>query len=75
VQKRVVMATMGLHNFIIISKFSYKDFGEVMGETEITDTNFETGLGNIETAEIVNSDKKPNMRENYCRYVMGKSKY
>lgn len=43
-KKRVIIITMGLHNFIIISKFSDDDFAEAMGETEITDTNSETDL-------------------------------
>ena len=34
VQKRVVMATVGLHKFIKISKFLDADFAEVMIEPE-----------------------------------------
>ncbi|XP_020879639.1 uncharacterized protein LOC9312859 [Arabidopsis lyrata subsp. lyrata] len=64
VQKRVVMATMGLHNFIRISNFSDDDFAEVMGETEITYTNSKIDLGDMEAAEIVDGDLMTNIREN-----------
>ncbi|CAA7048120.1 unnamed protein product [Microthlaspi erraticum] len=39
VQKRVVMATMGLHNFIRISNFSDEDFADVRRDTEIGNTS------------------------------------
>jgi len=45
VQKIVLMATMGLHNFIRISNFSDDDFVEEMEVTEVIDTNSETNVG------------------------------
>lgn len=52
VQKRVVMATMGLHNFIIISNFSDENFAEIMEQVVFDNTEDETNLGDTETGEI-----------------------
>ncbi|KAL1203493.1 hypothetical protein V5N11_009854 [Cardamine amara subsp. amara] len=64
VQKRVVTTTMGLHNFIRISKFSYEDFAEAMGHTEITNTDVATDLADVEVAEVADGDFMTNIREN-----------
>ncbi|KAL1217962.1 hypothetical protein V5N11_001853 [Cardamine amara subsp. amara] len=52
VQKRVIMATMRLHNFIKISNFSDAHFAEVMTETRINNTNREPDLDDMEAADV-----------------------
>ncbi|XP_010503732.2 PREDICTED: putative nuclease HARBI1 isoform X2 [Camelina sativa] len=64
VQKRVVMATMGLHNFIRISNYFDEDFAEVMEHTDISDTNSENDEGDMETTAIADGDQMANTREN-----------
>lgn len=55
IQKRVIMATMGLHNFIKISNFADADFAEVMIETGINDTNSENDLDDKEALNATNT--------------------
>ncbi|XP_019096678.1 PREDICTED: putative nuclease HARBI1 isoform X1 [Camelina sativa] len=63
-QKRVVMATMRLHNFIRISNYFDEDFAEVMEHTDISDTNSENDEGDMETTAIADGDQMANTREN-----------
>lgn len=51
VLKRIVTATR-LHNYIRISHYFDEDFAEVMGQTEINNTHFETKKGDMKTREI-----------------------
>ena len=55
IQKRVIMATMRLHNFIKISNFADADFAEVMIETRINDTNSENDLDDTEALNATNT--------------------
>jgi len=50
IQKRVIMATMRLHNFIRSSNFSDSDFVDVMTETNINNRDFEHNVSNMDAA-------------------------
>ncbi|XP_020874356.1 putative nuclease HARBI1 [Arabidopsis lyrata subsp. lyrata] len=64
VKKRVVMATMGLHNFIRISNYFDEDFVEVMGDTNINNVNSENDLDDMESDGIPDGNHMANIREN-----------
>ncbi|CAH8278714.1 unnamed protein product [Arabidopsis lyrata] len=64
VQKRVVTATMGLHNFIRISNYFDEDFVEVMGDTNINNVNSENDLDDMERGSIPDGNHMANIREN-----------
>ena len=63
VQKRVVLATIGLHNFIRILNFVDDDFAEIMGQTHIGNTEAEIDTNEMETPDIANRDLMDNIRE------------
>ena len=50
IQKRVIMATIKLHNFIRILKFSDSDFANVMTETNINNRDCEHDVGDMDAA-------------------------
>ena len=63
VQKRVVTATMGLHNFIRISNFSDEDFADTMTHTEILNATSTAEQNDMEEAETAQGNFMANVRE------------
>ena len=64
VQKRVVSATMGLHNFIRISNYFDEDFVEEMGHTNTSNEDSENEISDMETANMADGDHMTNIRDN-----------
>jgi len=63
VKKRMVMATMGLHNFIRILNYFDEDFVEVMGDTNINNVNSENDLDDMERGAKPDGNHMANIRE------------
>lgn len=67
------MATMGLHNFIKISKFPDADFAEVMSETWGFNTHgeadFHTNLDDVETIEVPDWRHMTQIRDNIANLL------
>lgn len=60
----MVMATIGLHNFIKISNFSDADFAEVMIEIGIQNNDRELHLDDMEANEAADRDYIKQIRDN-----------
>jgi len=69
VKKRVVMATMGLHNFIRISNFSDADFADVMTETNINNRDFDYDLDDKEATEITDGEHITQIGDNVANML------
>ena len=63
VQKRVVVATMGLHNFIRISNFIDDDFAETLGQSPTDNVDLEHNSNDMETIVTPEGDAMANIRE------------
>ncbi|KAL0715834.1 hypothetical protein Bca4012_065156 [Brassica carinata] len=55
---------MGLHNFIKISNYFDEHFVEVVGHTNISNEDSESGLSDMETTNIADGDHMTNIRHN-----------
>ena len=64
VQKRVVSATMGLHNFIRISNYFDEDFVEEMGHTNTSNEDSESDISDMETTNMADGNHMTNIRDN-----------
>ena len=64
VQKRVVTATMGLHNFIRISNYFDEDFVEEMRHTNTSNEDSESNISDMETTNMANGDRMKNIGDN-----------
>ena len=63
VQKRVVVATMDLHNFIRISNFIDDDFAETLGPSPTDNVDLEHNSNDMETIVTPEGDAMANIRE------------
>ncbi|CAH8267255.1 unnamed protein product [Arabidopsis lyrata] len=71
IQKRVVMATVGLHNFIRISNFSDADFADVMTETNINNGDFEHDVCDMDATELADGEYMTQIRDNIANMLWG----
>ncbi|XP_020878771.1 putative nuclease HARBI1 [Arabidopsis lyrata subsp. lyrata] len=69
IQKRVVMATVGLHNFIRISNFSDADFADVVTETNINNGDFEHDVGDMDAAELADGEHMTEIKDNIANML------
>jgi len=69
VQKRVVMATVGLYNIIRISNFSNVDFVDVMTEAIINNRDFNHDLDDIEATDIPDGEHMTQIKDNIANML------
>ena len=63
VQKRVVMATMGLHNFIKISNYSDEDFANTMQDMRLDNGDPEPGIADTEEIYTAQGEQMAQIRD------------
>ena len=65
----MVIATVGLHNFIRISNFSDADFADVMTEANINNIDFDHDLDDIEATDIADGEHMTQIRDNIANML------
>ena len=63
------MATIKLHNFIRILKFSDSDFANVMTETNINNRDCEHDVGDMDAAQLADGEHMTQIRDNIANML------